>query len=368
MLQWPRYRFFHAFRASLAGQRNEAPITDHVGAAVKNATSVIHKLDMAHLHNKDDLYGEYDFVDDTSGRVLDHKLAVEARKLEMEFFRKMKVYDKVPRASAAADGCKVISTRWVDINKGDQKSPNYRARLVGRELKMDSRLDLFAATPPLEVLRLICSVCANNQGGRRPYRIMTVDVKRAYFYARARRPMYIEIPIEDFEAGDEHRVGRLKWSLYGTRDTAHNWAREYTDFLEVTGFRVGPASTCNFFHKQQQLFMTVHGGDFTVTGPEDSLSWLREVMESKFEITTSLLGPSKHMESEVHVLNRTLRWTDDGVVCEPDQRHAELIVKEFDLCASSNIGYAHPWKKKRQPSQDPSCARKSFDGRTEGKQ
>ena len=177
MLQWPRYRLFHA--------------------------SVIHKLDMAHPHDKDDLYREYDFVEDTSGRVLDHKLAVEARKLEMEFFRKMKVYDEVPRASAAADGCKVISTRWVDINKGDQKSPNYRARLVGRELKMDSRLNLFAATPPSEVLRLVCSVCANSQGGRRPYRIMTVDVKRAYFYARARRPMYIEIPIEDFEAGDE---------------------------------------------------------------------------------------------------------------------------------------------------------------------
>ena len=41
----------------------------------------------------------------------------------MELFRKMKVYDEVPRASAAADGCKVISARWVDINKGYQKSP-----------------------------------------------------------------------------------------------------------------------------------------------------------------------------------------------------------------------------------------------------
>ena len=113
-------------------QRNKAPIPDHVGAAVKNVTSVIHKLDMAHPHDKDDFYREYDFVDDTSGRVLDHKLAVGAMKLETEFFRKMKVYDEVPRASAAADGSKVISTRWVDINKGDQKSANYRARLVGR--------------------------------------------------------------------------------------------------------------------------------------------------------------------------------------------------------------------------------------------
>ena len=80
----------------------------------------------------------------------------------------MRVYDKVPRAVAIRDGCRVISTKWVDINKGDQKAPNYRARLVGRELKLDSRLDLFAATPPLEAIRIICSLCANNQYGQQP--------------------------------------------------------------------------------------------------------------------------------------------------------------------------------------------------------
>ena len=47
-----------------------------------------------------------------------------------------------------------------------------------------------------------------------------IDVKRAYFYARARRPVYIEIPIEDYEPGDELRVGKLNLSLYGTRDAA----------------------------------------------------------------------------------------------------------------------------------------------------
>ena len=73
-------------------------------------------------------------------------MAVVARKLEMQFFRNMKENDKVPRWMAARDGCKVITTKWRDINRGDQRNPNYRARLVGRENKTDSRLDLFAAT------------------------------------------------------------------------------------------------------------------------------------------------------------------------------------------------------------------------------
>ena len=32
------------------------------------------------------------------------------------------------------------------------------------------------------------------------------------------------------------------------------------------------------------------------------------------------------MASEIAVLNRTLRWTPQGLEYEPDQRHAELIV------------------------------------------
>ena len=76
------------------------------------------------------------FIDDVSGRVLDHELAVKARKLEMDFFQKMRVYDKVPRAAATRDGCRVLSTKRLDINKGDQKAPNYRAREVSRELKL----------------------------------------------------------------------------------------------------------------------------------------------------------------------------------------------------------------------------------------
>ena len=76
-------------------------------------------------------------------------------------------------------GCKVITTRWLDINKGDQERPDYRSKLVGRELALDKRLDLFAATPPLESLKMICAICASNQNKRDPFRVLTVDVKRA---------------------------------------------------------------------------------------------------------------------------------------------------------------------------------------------
>ena len=43
-----------------------------------------------------------------------------------------------------------MSVRWVDTNKGSDEEPNYRSRLVGREIKTSDRPDLFAAMPPLE--------------------------------------------------------------------------------------------------------------------------------------------------------------------------------------------------------------------------
>ena len=48
----------------------------------------------------------------------------------------MGVYRKVPKAQAA--GKPLISTRWVDTDKGTEQCPNYRSRLVGREITRDN--------------------------------------------------------------------------------------------------------------------------------------------------------------------------------------------------------------------------------------
>ena len=107
-------------------------------------------------------------------------------------------------------------TKLLDINKGDDAEPNYRTRLVGHETAWETRYDLYAATPPLESLRMILSICADHQGSVNPaenFVVMSNDVSRAYFYAPTTRPIYIIIPDEDWEPGDEGRVAKLNFSL-----------------------------------------------------------------------------------------------------------------------------------------------------------
>ena len=79
--------------------------------------------------------------------------------------------------------------------------------------------------------------------------------------------VYIEIPIEDWELGDDERVAKLILSLCWTRDAAQNWAKEYTQQLQKLGFIVGNASACNFRHQTRNMSMIVDGDNFTISAP-----------------------------------------------------------------------------------------------------
>ena len=155
-----------------------------------------------------------------------------------------------------AEGKKIIGVRWVDVNKGDETKDDYRSRLVAKEINTGKRPDLFAGTPPLESLRYLASSCAR-QGGRggSGIRMMFNDVRRAYFFAEAKRDIYVELLEEDREY-DEYgvaMVGKLNLSMYGTRDAAQNWSIEYCRTLVEMGFIQGVASSCHFYHPEKKL-------------------------------------------------------------------------------------------------------------------
>ena len=98
------------------------------------------------------------FWDDVSGRALKAELVRAAREDERRGCEDANVFTKVPiKECFDVTGEAPISTRWVDINKGDDDNPNYRSRWVGRDFKGGDkdRDDLFAATPLLEVKKLL---------------------------------------------------------------------------------------------------------------------------------------------------------------------------------------------------------------------
>ena len=80
------------------------------------------------------------YYDDTIGDVLGPKLVKEARMLEVEYLTRMNIYDVVSRkAMKQSWKGKLIKGRWLDVNKGDSRSPDSQAvaRVCGKTLGLD---------------------------------------------------------------------------------------------------------------------------------------------------------------------------------------------------------------------------------------
>ena len=121
------------------------------------------------------------FVDDIYNVPLNPQLVMAARADEVKGVYNHKLFDKVPIKECWDEtGARPVSTRWVDINKGDDEHPDCRSRWVGREFKGkdNDRDDLFAATPPLEAKKALIARAACQKGvdTKRPKKLGFVDI------------------------------------------------------------------------------------------------------------------------------------------------------------------------------------------------
>ena len=167
-----------------------------------------------------------------------------------------------------------IKTGWAETGKGQPVKPNVRARWVAKEYKTHSGPELYASTPSLEALKVVLSEIAT--GERRGKVVALVDVRRAYFYAPARRRLFVELPPEDYQAGDEQMCGLLQYSLYGTRDAAQNWEEELASTLSDLKLMRGIACPCVWQGciKGKHIVATVHGDHITIGGERSAVEFL----------------------------------------------------------------------------------------------
>jgi hypothetical protein len=292
------------------------------------------------------------YRDAITGQPLIDTLIQEARQKELKYFEDKLVWKRRPRSEARQrTGKAPISVRWVDVNKGDDIHPNYRSRLVARQIKaLDRSGDTyFAPAPPNEAVRFAISSAATDFGsGRTPIRdpaseqrmqLSFVDICRAYFNAPTdpNEPTYVDLP-EEVDPKRE-MCGLLLRHMYGTRKAADGWQEEYSSLLvSRLGFTQGTASPCVFVNKERNITCAVHGDDFTSSGPKSELDWFESALAEHYELKVGpRLGPGVEDAKEATVLNRVVRWTDEGIEWEADPRQSEKLVKECGLEGSKPV-------------------------------
>ena len=140
--------------------------------------------------------------DDNKGGWLDRELCAKARREEVECLRRHKIRTRGPREMCLRETGKApVKTGWAETDKGQPGKPNVRARWVAKEHKTHARrAELYASTPPLEALKVVLSEIATGERGGKV--VTLVDVQRAYFYAPARRRVFVELPPEDYHVGE----------------------------------------------------------------------------------------------------------------------------------------------------------------------
>ena len=102
------------------------------------------------------------------------------------------------------------------------------------------------------------------------------------------------------------------------------------------GFEQGCASACVFRHSTRKIVLSVHGDDFTASGPKSSLDWWQKRMDAKYELTIGgRLGPGVEDAKEVRCLNRIIRWTARGIEYEADPRLVERLLEQVNLVGAN---------------------------------
>ena len=115
-----------------------------------------------------------EFIDEVSGKPLETSKVEAALFLNILILLRGTIYGLPIQEAWDVTGKGPISSRWIDLDKGDLNKPNYRSRLVIQEVRHSGIDAMFAATPPLESLRFLLSL-QRSWVTKRKYKIMFVS-------------------------------------------------------------------------------------------------------------------------------------------------------------------------------------------------
>ena len=128
-------------------------------------------------------------MDDLSVEPLPSPLVTLAKREEVtEMYRREAWVERSIEDCFRDTGKPPIPVRWVVANKGDALRPNVRYRLVAKHLAAKyggkDMEDLFAATPPFELMKALLVKAAQRRDRKTTMRkVMFIDVSKAHLYA-----------------------------------------------------------------------------------------------------------------------------------------------------------------------------------------
>nr|GEW96815.1 putative ribonuclease H-like domain-containing protein [Tanacetum cinerariifolium] len=154
------------------------------------------------------------------------------------------------KKNSEAHAFKVIGTKWVYMNKKDERGVVVRnkARLVSQGHIQEEGIDydkVFAHVARIEVIRIFLAF-ASYIG----FIVYQIDVKSAFLYGTIDEEVYVTQP-PGVDPKFPNKVYKVVKALYGSHQAPRAWYATLSTFLERSGYRRG-AIDKNLFIKQDK--------------------------------------------------------------------------------------------------------------------
>ena len=191
------------------------------------------------------------------------------------------------------------------------------------------RVYLHQCRPPLELVKLLIVMAAEECRRGKLEKVMFIDIGKAHLHAPVEGEVFVDLPPERYEEG---MCAKLLFELYGKRTAANSWEREYTKTLIEAMFSPGRANKCTFYHAAKGVRIVVHGDDFVVTGSPVGLEFVKKILSARYPVKVrAVLGPEAGDHKEATILNRIVRWEDGEISFEADPKHVKKMLKDMKL-------------------------------------
>ena len=161
------------------------------------------------------------------------------------------------------------------------------SRVTSKDIRPQSldndREGLFAATPPLELVKMITMRAARHSNSTRRRTGAFVDIGTAHLHAPVPEEAYADLPPEEAQAGT---CARWLCICFCDVDVCKHMEAGYSWTLEHAGFVVGRVMRRFLpLRPERSVRIVVHREDFVVEGEGEDLEWVMSVLEAKYIVS-----------------------------------------------------------------------------------
>nr|GEU80577.1 putative ribonuclease H-like domain-containing protein [Tanacetum cinerariifolium] len=219
-------------------------------------------------------------------------------------------------------GKRVIGTKWVFMNKKDEKSIMIRnkAKLIAQGHTQEDGIDyeeVFAPATRIEAIRLFLAY-ASFMG----FMVYQMDVKSAFLYETIEEEVYVCQPLGFEDPDHPDKVYKVVKALYGLHQAPRAWYETLSNYLLENSFQKGKIDQIVFIKRQKSdiLLVQIYVDDiiFGATN-KDLCKSFEKLMKDKFQMSS--------MGELTFFLSLQVKQKKDGIFISQDKYVAETLRK-----------------------------------------